>query len=262
MSQKPTLVFVPGAWHRPSTWNKVTTILESKNYKCICVTLPSVSTNINTTLLDDITAVRNAILPETTQGHDVVLVVHSYGSIPGASAIKGLAAPAPKPDAPSSTEDSKEGHIIGLAAIATGFITTKTSFLAASGGSPPPSWTADYTTGFAHPSLDPGPRELFYHDLPKEEGEYWVSQLGPQVLKPFEDAEHTYAGWMDVPVWYLSTTLDRALPVEVQGFLVGMARDAGGSVVRREVGSGHSPMLSRPGEVVGFLEEAVGAFLG
>lgn len=46
--------------------------------------------------------------------------------------------------------------------------------------------------------------------------------------------------------WYMVTTEDRALLVEAQRMMVGMASKAGGSVVVREVNSGHSPMLVRP----------------
>jgi len=40
--------------------------------------------------LDDLTAVRDVIVEVTSQGSDVIVVVHSYGSIVGSSAIKSL----------------------------------------------------------------------------------------------------------------------------------------------------------------------------
>ena len=60
-----------------------------------------------------------------------------------------------------------------------------------------------------------------------------------------EGGEHAYAGWIDVPVWYLSTMEDRALPVQAQRMFVQCAKDAGADVTVREVESSHSPMLSR-----------------
>lgn len=65
-----------------------------------------------------------------------------------------------------------------------------------------------------------------------------------------------------MPVWFLSTTEDKALPVEAQRMMVQGARDAGADVSVREVESSHSPMLSRPEETVGFVLEAVKAFVG
>ena len=78
-----------------------------------------------------------------------------------------------------------------------------------------------------------------------------------------EGGEHAYAGWKDVPVWFLVTAGDRALPAEVQREIVKGAKGRGGDVMVREVGgAGHAVMLSREGEVVEFLEEALEAFGG
>jgi len=133
---------------------------------------------------------------------------------------------------------------------------TGISFLDSAGGKPPPSWTADVETGYA--TILAEPRDLFYHDLPEEEGNYWVSKLTMQALKPLmEGGEHVYSGWMDVPVWYLATSADKALPVEAQRFFVQSAKDAGCDVTSREVESSHSAMLSKPKEVVDFVDEAV-----
>lgn len=71
-----------------------------------------------------------------------------------------------------------------------------------------------------------------------------------------------YSGWKDVPCWFLATTVDRTFPLEFQKMFVQGARDQGASVVLREVESSHSPMLSKPDEVVRFLVDAVDAFVG
>jgi hypothetical protein len=70
---------VPGAWHGPETWDQIVSILEEQEYKCVCVELPSTLSDPFSTYKQDVDAVRNSILAETTQGRDVVLVVHSYG---------------------------------------------------------------------------------------------------------------------------------------------------------------------------------------
>ena len=167
MSSKPTLIFVPGAWHSASTWDKTAELLEAQQYKCVRITLPSTASNPSVTLFDDIEAVRNAILNEITQGCDVVVVVHSYGGAVGQSAIKGLVRP--KQDGSLST-DGQSGRVLGFAMMATGFVMAAVSFLDALGGTPPPFWKLDPESGFA--ILVAEPRELFYHDLPAEEGNY------------------------------------------------------------------------------------------
>lgn len=88
--KKPTLILVHGAWHGIETWDKVSLFLEGKQFKCIAVALPSTAGDASATFGEDVNAVREAILAETTQGNEVVLVLHSYGGVVGQSAIKGL----------------------------------------------------------------------------------------------------------------------------------------------------------------------------
>ncbi|KIW35479.1 uncharacterized protein PV07_02175 [Cladophialophora immunda] len=266
MSSKPTLVFVPGAWHRAETWSKISTILETQHhYKCIAVTLPSTQSDPAATLLGDIEAVRDVLVAETSQGRDVVVVVHSYGGVVGESAMKGLALPKGKPDAASSSsssaEDKASGHVIGLIMMATGFVTPAKSFIEGLGGQAPPEWNLNQETGFVEILVDT--RQLFYHDLPEEEGKEWANKLTKHSLKTLtEGGEHTYPGWKDVPSWYLATKDDKALPVEAQRMFVQMAKDAGADVTLREIESSHSPMLSRPEETVQFVLDATARFVG
>jgi hypothetical protein len=128
-------------------------------------------------------------------------------------------------------------------------------------GRPPPSWRINSETGYAE--LVTAPQQLFYHDLPAEEADYWTSQLTTQSLKAlFEGGEYSYAGWMDVPAWYIGTVEDQGLPVVVQRMSVGMAREMGCNVEHRELQTSHSPFLSQPDEVVRIVVEAVKAFSG
>ncbi|KAK0754681.1 Alpha/beta hydrolase fold-1 [Schizothecium vesticola] len=258
---KPTLIFVPGAWFPSSSWDPVTALLASPPHNLPCVTIPLPSSHTPLppppgvpfpTLLDDITAVRTAITACTSRGRDVVLVVHSYGAIPGHSAARGLTSPAAA--APG------DGRVLGFAMLTTGFTATGVAFLEGMGGTPPPMWRADYDAGEA--VLQADAREVFFHDLRAEEAEVWAGRLGQQALAPLTGGgEHAYAAWREVPVWYLAARGDRALPVEAQRMLVEMARAQGGDVTVREVEGGHAVMLSRPGEVAGFVAEAVEDFV-
>ncbi|KAF7165187.1 hypothetical protein CNMCM5623_009453 [Aspergillus felis] len=255
MPDLPTLVFVPGSWHRPTCYDKVTKILhEQHGLNCVSITLPSTTGNPAATFKDDIDAAREAISSETTQGRNVVVLAHSYGGMVGNSAIKGFTRPQ---DASTPTT----GYVIGLVLIATGFTLTGLSFMDPFFGHPPPSWRVNSETGYAE--LVTPPRELFYHDLPAEEAEFWVSQLTTQSLKAlFEGGEHAYSGWKDVPVWYIGTVEDRGLPVLAQRMQVGMAREMGGSVEHRELQTSHSPFLSQPDVTARIILEAVEAFTG
>ncbi|TAQ90333.1 hypothetical protein B7494_g1354 [Chlorociboria aeruginascens] len=257
MSSKPTLVLVPGAWHTPETWDKISLLLEAQQYKCVRVALPSATSNPAATFGDDIKAVRDSIIGETTQGHDVVVVVHSYGGMVGNSAIKGLTRPKPNVSSPGKSSSS---YVIGIVMLASGFPQTGVAFIDGLGGKPPPFWRIDEESGFAVLTVDP--RELFYHDLPVEEGNYWVGKLEQHSLKSLrEGGELSYSGWLDVPVWFLVTTDDKSYPLEFQRMVVQSAKDAGGNITVREVESSHSPMLSKPKETVDFITEAVASLV-
>ncbi|OOF95010.1 hypothetical protein ASPCADRAFT_171439 [Aspergillus carbonarius ITEM 5010] len=257
MSNPPTLVFIPGSWHRPTCYDKVIQPLQEQHQlKCVSVTLPSTSGDPAATFKDDLDVARDAISTETTQGRNVVVIAHSYGGMVGNSAIKGFAQPRDATTQPPTT-----GYVIGLILIASGFTLTGLSFMDPFFGHPPPSWRVNSTTGYAE--LVAPPRELFYHDLPQEEAEHWVSQLTTQSLKAlFEGGEFTYAGWKDVPMWYIGTIEDRGLPVLAQRMQVGMAREMGGHVEHRELQTSHSPFLSQPEATVKIMLEAIEAFTG
>lgn len=66
MTNIPTFVFVPGAWHGAATWEKVTPILDSHGYHSISVTLPSTAGDPTSTFSHDVQAVQTAILSATS----------------------------------------------------------------------------------------------------------------------------------------------------------------------------------------------------
>lgn len=253
MSKSPTLVFVAGAWHSASTWDKVTSLLEAQQYKCVPVGLPSTQSDPSVGFEDDVRAVRDAITAETTQGRDVVVILHSYGGPVGQTAIKGHTRP--KEDKTDSS-----GHVIGLAIMASGFAIGGKNFIDGSGGKPPPTWVADSDGAFALMVADP--RDMFYHDLPEAESKDCINKLTKQSFKALSEAgEHSYPGWKDVPCWFLGTIDDHTLPIHAQRHFVQQAKDDGADVTLREIESSHSPMLSKPKETADFIVEAAAYFV-
>ncbi|RFU34888.1 hypothetical protein B7463_g1460, partial [Scytalidium lignicola] len=144
MAKKPTLILVPGAWHNISKWGKIVPLLRVQGYKCIPVAVPSASPNSSATCLDDITNVRRAIVAETIEGRNVVVVVHYYDSHVGNSAVRGLTRP--KKDDPLSTHDSS-GHVIGIVMIVSGFTMTGIGVLEVISGLTTSLLTSDMENG-------------------------------------------------------------------------------------------------------------------
>ena len=262
MSKEPTLILIPGGWHTAAVWDKVSDLLKAQGYNCIGIDLPSCSPNPSATFHDDIQAVREAILSETNdKTNDLVLVAWSYGGQVANSAIKGLTPTTTSDQQAGDNSETAQARVLGIALIASGFTATGVGFLEATDGVPPPFITLNHTAGHAELAADP--KDLFYHDLSEQEAKHWESNLTELSLKALaEGGEHAYAGWKDVPTWFLVPLEDRALPAEVQKGFVRMAREQGGDVTVREVEGGHAVMLSRPGEVAEFFREAVKAFGG
>jgi hypothetical protein len=96
-----------------------------------------------------------------------------------------------------------------------------------------------------------------------EEGDHWIGKMTKQSLKVFtEGGDVAYAGWKEVPVWYLVTLEAKGLPVRAQRYIVQKAQDDGGDITIREIESGHSPMLSKPKETANFIRETVESLAG
>jgi hypothetical protein len=113
-STKPSIVIVPGGWHIPEHFAPTTKLLEEAGYVVYGVRLPSVRDEppFPTTHEPDTEAVRNVLLRVLDEDKkDVLLVMHSYGGIPGGDACKGLSKEDP-------TKEGKTTAVIQLVWIA------------------------------------------------------------------------------------------------------------------------------------------------
>jgi pimeloyl-ACP methyl ester carboxylesterase len=252
MSSTPTLLFVHGAWHSPACWSKVTSQLQHQGYRCLAPQLEFCGTEEPVeSLAGSISQVQDLIASETAQGNDVVLVNHSFGGCVGSSSVKGFT------QKDSSRLSPGSGKVVGIIQLC--------AFT-------PPSKTAlydiiDLDTSFHHSGpdgwelIDNGePTDLFYHDLSPEDAQLWKGQLLKHSTASLKDRESVYAGWADVPVWYLLCTRDQAIPVQTQEMMVAAARDAGADFTTKSLDSSHSPYLSKPKDTTEFILEALEDF--
>jgi pimeloyl-ACP methyl ester carboxylesterase len=101
----PTIVFIPGAWHTCEYYKHVISILTAKGYPTATVDLPSVG-GISP-MADDAAAIQKVTSELASDGQEIILVMHSYGGIPGTESAKGLARKIRQ-------TEGKPGTIIGL----------------------------------------------------------------------------------------------------------------------------------------------------
>lgn len=88
---KPTILFVPGAWHSPEGFNVVRSQLKTLGYPTDAVTHASIGEEPPVkSLADDAAILRAAIQKLADEGKQIVVVVHSYGGVVGSCAVEGL----------------------------------------------------------------------------------------------------------------------------------------------------------------------------
>jgi len=87
----PSIVIVPGAWHRPAHFQGLIDELAKVNYDAVGVTMPSVDSSPPLASWDqDAQAVRQVITEILDAGKDVIVLAHSFGGIAMSEAAKGL----------------------------------------------------------------------------------------------------------------------------------------------------------------------------
>ena len=104
-AEKPTVLFVHGAWHNASCWDPTRAELKKLSYPTEAVQLKS-SGNAVTTHLEDTAIIRQALESLiVSDGRSVILAMHSYGGVAGTNAVHGL-------EAGARREKGDEGGII------------------------------------------------------------------------------------------------------------------------------------------------------
>ncbi|PGH19700.1 hypothetical protein AJ80_03855 [Polytolypa hystricis UAMH7299] len=250
--KKPTIVFVPGAWHTPAGYDKLLPLLHAAGYATTAVDLPSVGASPGVPDFSaDVTAIRNTVsgLVELL-GRDVVVVSHSYGGVPATEALRGL-----------SKQDQRaqggKGGVVGLAYVA--------AILPQVGGSLATALEnkndAEAAVAPTLETIDNGdgtetvvnPEETFYGDVDPTEAAYCHRILRTQSTGPYL-SPLTYDAYRHIPSGYLLCKQDKAIPY-IKGQR--LAREAG-ITFTETINSSHSPFLSHPEAVVRFIRRVAG----
>jgi pimeloyl-ACP methyl ester carboxylesterase len=91
MAAKPTIVFIPGAWHTPAAFDPLLPSLHQAGYSTTAVSLPSIGVSPGvSSFASDVAAVRDAVEGLVDLRRDVIAVAHSYGGVLVTEALEGL----------------------------------------------------------------------------------------------------------------------------------------------------------------------------
>ena len=131
MSSPPlSFLIISGAWHVPSLYSNLVTLLRKSGYSATVPSLPSCDAHSphNTTCSADAEAIRKQIIDLIeSDGKDIVLICHSYGGVPGGAAAYGLSKI-------SRAKEGKKGGVIGLIYVCGFAVTEGSSLLGMLGG--------------------------------------------------------------------------------------------------------------------------------
>ena len=224
MSSRPTIVLVHGAFANGGCWAKLIPLLRAKGFSVVASHCPLSS------LADDVDAVRRTI---KMQNGPVLLVGHSWGGA-------------------VITEAGNEPQVRGLVYIAAAAPDSGQSFNA---------WWKDYPAAPGAPEIKPygsdrfvltleGFRRHFAHDLATDETELLYCTQGPFAAAS-NNEPITHAAWRDKPSWFIMGEQDYMLTIDLER---DTARRMGAKTLVLQ--SSHVPMISHPGEVADFIENA------
>ncbi|KAG8672768.1 hypothetical protein FPOAC2_06172 [Fusarium poae] len=240
-SPKPRIVLAPGAWHSASCYDDLREALHSRGWKTDSVDYPSVGAEPPTKGLDDdAAALRNVLQRLVDDGEQIVLVVHSYGGLVGANAVKGLGYH-------QRCEQGLPGGVIMYVYMAAFVAPVGASIRQMLGGEFLPWMKVE--KGRVRPE---NPKEIFYHDVSGEGLTKSLNTLKHQSEVVF-DGIVTNEPWHDIATMYFLCTEDKAIPITIQEEMAGRL---GPDVLQYRCNASHSPFLSRVDETVKGLEYA------
>lgn len=226
-SSGATVVLVHGAWADASSWRKVIPLLQREEIAVVAVQNPT------TSLADDVLATRRTL--DTVEG-DVILVGHSWGgtviteagSHPAVKALVYVAAFAPEEG--QSTGDQVRAHPAppGLGGV------------------------APFGDGYIKMSVDSWIHNVA-QDLSEEDARVLAAVQTPLGLATFND-KVSQPAWKDRPSWYVVSTNDRAVSVELQRGLASRIRAR-----TTALEASHMSLLSQPEAVAQVIRDAVSA---
>lgn len=129
---RPTILFVPGAWLPLSNYFAYLQALQDAGYPTITATYPSLDPPDpdRADCSNDTAAIRSVLFKVLAEGKEVVIIGHSYASMPASAAAKGQSVVERK-------VDGLPGGVVGLIFIAAFLVPEGISCAGAQGGNLP-----------------------------------------------------------------------------------------------------------------------------
>ncbi|KAJ5539520.1 hypothetical protein N7513_007852 [Penicillium frequentans] len=251
---KPELVLIGGGWHYPESYSKFRTVLESQLGLTVHVPqLPTMngSRPPNADLYADSDAIRQLVTELADAARSLVVIMHSYGGQVGTNALAGLGAEARK-------QQGLSGGVIQLIYIGAHALQEGKSAMSIAeqaGRAHIFPKVIDFAEDGTCVHRDPE-NVLIGPGLPQEELKKCVESLGRWNGKAIAQALQNCA-WREIPISYIHTLNDIALPLHYQRAMVEDIKAAGRDVQTFDLDSGHCPTMTKPEEVATLVGQIV-----
>ncbi|KAJ5355049.1 uncharacterized protein N7496_012261 [Penicillium cataractarum] len=245
MASSTTILFIPGAWHSPQCFDKVIRKLETHGYNTDVVYLPSVGPVIpHSDFSEDVNQVKKQIEIAADAGQRVVVVVHSYGGIPGCEAIRGL-------DWETRQRQGQPGGVVHLFFCCSFIVPEGKSLISSFGGDDLPWFQVSDDRLLVTPAT---PKETFYNDMNEIDAKRAAETLEPHSYQTFH-SNITFEAWRHVPSTYLYCLKDEAIPLPVQKMMVEEVAK-GVNIQTDVVDASHSPFYTAPDHMAAAIKKA------
>ncbi|KAF2820259.1 alpha/beta-hydrolase [Ophiobolus disseminans] len=255
MESKDSIVLlVCGGWHVPRSYSKLSEQLELAGYDVHVPALPSVSGSRppNADLYSDTETVRSVAKELVSAGHEIVVLMHSYGGQVGTNALHGL----------SLETRRKEGLTGGVSNLI--YLTAYAL--------PEGKAMIDAVRHFDHEALMPlafdftddmscvsrDPRTLLVGEtgLPASEVDDYIATFvrwnGQAMYQPLTTSR---AAWRDIPVTYIHTTKDMTVPFVYQEWCVEQMEREGVEVQIAMLETGHCASFTAAKKVADIVDQ-------
>ncbi|KAF2762212.1 alpha/beta-hydrolase [Pseudovirgaria hyperparasitica] len=247
-SSHPTFVFVPGALSPVAQYQHVVDLLRARHFDATIVATPSVGFRPGpaATMFDDAAAISSVTQALANEGKHTILVMHSYGGVPGTQSVKGVSAKERKSDGKSGGVK----RLVYVNAIIPGLGESVRGLF----GTQLPAFLKLVDDRLIN--IDPAASARnTYNPLAFTKALEWAQGMQPHSDISYQGAVSSL-GYDHAPVSYLRCTKDMIVVPELSStYYQKIADRTGTKPDLYEIETGHCPNASAPDELVDILIE-------
>ncbi|KAI9147379.1 putative hydrolase R7 [Paramyrothecium foliicola] len=244
----PSMLIIPAASALPAAYDKVVSEVASRGHNIKALHLPSVGLATGPrpgkppSMYEDAAFIASHVAELADEGNDIILITHSYGGTPATEAVKGI----------TKVERARHGKPGGVVALAYMTSLVPEVGLPATTKSPSPLMEIGEDGWFYYPD-DKLVATVVFSDIPPKEGMALAPGLVNHSAASFSDPL-TYAGYKDIPVFYLVAEGDRSISPQTQRSQIEMIeRVSGRKVDVTTTQAGHVPNITASNDVINWI---------